>query len=85
MTNQNWAEPNQYWADHWQNPKYRSISMDQAMVIALQQVPGQVVKAELEYDHSMIIYEVEIRTADGHKYEVKIDAAAGNVLSVKPD
>ncbi|GKV69326.1 hypothetical protein NCCP2716_18240 [Sporosarcina sp. NCCP-2716] len=85
MTNQHWAQPDRYWADHWQNPKYRRISIDQAMTIALQQVPGQVVKAELEYDHGMVIYEVEIRTADGHKYEVKIDAATGSVLDVKLD
>ncbi|WP_040287329.1 PepSY domain-containing protein [Sporosarcina koreensis] len=85
MTNQNWAEPNPYWANHWQNPQYRRISMEQAMSAALQQVPGQVVKAELEYEHGTLIYEVEIRTADGHKFEVEVDANTGRVLRVKPD
>ncbi|MDW0110732.1 PepSY domain-containing protein [Sporosarcina aquimarina] len=85
MTNKSWAEPNPYWANHWQNPQYRKVSMDQAMQIALQQVPGQVVKAELEYDNGMLIYEIDIRTSDGHKYEVKIDANTGNVLKVKLD
>lgn len=61
------------------------ISIEEAMMIALQQVPGHVVKAELEYDHGAVIYEIDIRTSDGQKYEVKIDANSGNVLRVKPD
>ena len=85
MTNQSRTEANPYWENHWQHPKYRRISMDQAMQIALQQVPGQVVQAELEVDDGMVIYEIDIRTNDGHKYEVKIDANSGNVIKVKPD
>ncbi|WOV84931.1 PepSY domain-containing protein [Sporosarcina jeotgali] len=85
MTNQNWAEPNSYWANHWQNPQYRMISMEEAMVIALRQVPGNVVKAELEYDHGAVIYEIEVRANNGQKYEVKVDAITGNVLRVKLD
>lgn len=85
MTNQNWAEPNPYWANHWQNPQYRVISIEEAMTIALQQVPGHVVKAELEYDQGAVVYEIDIRTRDGQKYEVKVDANTGNVLRVKLD
>ncbi|MBD7909049.1 PepSY domain-containing protein [Sporosarcina sp. Sa3CUA8] len=55
------------------------------MMVALQQVPGHVVKAELEYDQGTVIYEIEIRTHDGQKYEVKVDANTGNVLRVKLD
>lgn len=55
------------------------------MVIALRQVPGNVVKAELEYDHGAVIYEIEIRANNGQKYEVKVDAITGNVLRVKLD
>ncbi|MGN7407902.1 PepSY domain-containing protein [Sporosarcina sp. SAFN-010] len=85
MTNQNWVEPNPYWANHWQNPQYRMISIEEAMMIALQQVPGHVVKAELEYDGGSVIYEIEIRSRDGQKYEVKVDANSGKVLKVKLD
>ncbi len=85
MTNQMGNGTNQYWANHWQNPQYRMISIEEAMSIALQQVPGQIIKAELEYDHGAVIYEIDIRTSDGHKYEVKIDANSGNVLKVKLD
>ncbi|ARD49687.1 hypothetical protein SporoP33_08610 [Sporosarcina sp. P33] len=59
--------------------------MEQANEIALQRVPGEVVKSELEFDDGMLIYEVEIRTAEGHKYEVKVDAVTGNVVRVKRD
>ena len=59
--------------------------MGQAMNIALQRVPGQVVKAELDYDDGMLLYEIDIRTAEGHKYEVIVDANTGAVLRVKLD
>ncbi|WP_203247144.1 PepSY domain-containing protein [Sporosarcina beigongshangi] len=85
MTHQNHERQDQYWANHWQNPQYRRITMDQAMAIALQRVPGQVVKAELDYDDGMLIYEIDIRTAEGQKYEVKIDANTGVILRVKLD
>lgn len=85
MTNQNWMTPNPHWENHWQNPQYRMISIEEAMVVALRQVPGHVVKAELEYDHGAVIYEIEIRAYDGQKYEVNVDANSGNVLKVKLD
>ena len=55
------------------------------MNIALQRVPGQVVKAEIDYDDGMLIYEIDIRTAEGYKYEVKVDANTGAILRVKLD
>lgn len=78
-------QQNEYWLNHWQHPQYRRISMEQANEIALQRVPGQVVKSELEFDDGMMIYEVDIRTVEGYKYEVKIDAVTGEVLKVKLD
>ncbi|MGN7388148.1 PepSY domain-containing protein [Sporosarcina sp. SAFN-015] len=76
---------NNYWDGHWQNPRYRKISMEQAIDIALQRVPGEVVKAELEFDDGTLLYEVEIRTSQGVKYEVKVDAVTGQVMRVKLD
>lgn len=51
---------NDYWEGHWQNPRYRSISMDRAIEIALQRVPGEVVKAELDFDEGVLLYEIDI-------------------------
>lgn len=76
---------NNYWEGSWQNPRYRRISMMQATEIALQQVPGEVVKAELEFDDGVLQYEIEIRTSEGIKYEVKVDAVTGEILRVKLD
>ncbi|WP_339249331.1 PepSY domain-containing protein [Sporosarcina sp. FSL W8-0480] len=73
------------WEGHWQNPRYRRISMTQATEIALQRVPGEVIKAELEYDDGILLYEIEIRNAQGVKYEVKVDAVTGEVIRVKLD
>ncbi|MEK4026858.1 MULTISPECIES: PepSY domain-containing protein [Sporosarcina] len=83
--NQQREGQNPNWVNHWQHPQYRRISMEQANEIALRQVPGQVVKAELEYDDGILIYEIDIRNEQGHKYEVKVDAVTGEVLRVKLD
>lgn len=85
MTNHNMYNQNHSWTNHWQNPQYRRISIEQAMTIALQRVPGQVVKAELEYEDGMLVYEVDIRSQDGVKYEVQVDAITGAIIRVKMD
>src|SRR5690625_5605731 len=36
-------------------------------------VPGQVVKVELEHEQGILVYEVEILTQQGVKYEVAVD------------
>lgn len=85
MTNQNWYGQNDYWENHWQNAQYRTLSIDDAMGIALARVPGKVVKAELDNDDGVLLYEIDIRTADGLKYEVKIHANSGQIIKVKLD
>lgn len=76
---------NDYWENHWQNPKYRRLSIEQAMEIAVARVPGEVVKAELEYEDGALVFEIDIRTNQGVKYEVKVDAVSGQILKVKLD
>lgn len=85
MTNHNMYGQNHYWENHWQNPRYRRISTEQAISIALQQVPGHVVKTELEYEDGQLIYEIDIRNNQGIKYEVEIDAITGEIVKVKLD
>lgn len=67
------------WDNHWRS--YR-IDSETAVQIALNQVPGQVVKVELDYEDDLLVYEVYIRTAYG-LYEVKIDANTGRVIKVE--
>ncbi|HHV60613.1 MAG TPA: PepSY domain-containing protein [Clostridiaceae bacterium] len=74
---------NYYWL--WDNYRrsYR-ISSEAAVQIALQQVPGQVIKVELDYDNGVLVYEIDILTVSG-VYEVRVHAVTGQVLKVEQD
>lgn len=56
-----------------------AITLDEATAIATKAVPGEVVKIEFERGR----YEVKIRTAEGVRKEVYIDARNGEILKVK--
>lgn len=74
---------NAYMPHHQQ--MYRQIMIEDAIRISREQVPGQVVKAELESKNGRLIYEVEVVTAQGVKYEVKVDGNTGAVLEIELD
>jgi len=57
-----------------------SVSMNKAIEIALQQVPGNVVGAEFESEDGQTVWEVEILAANKDIYELEIDAASGKVI-----
>lgn len=57
------------------------ISMEKAKRIALQQVKGKIVDAEIEKEDGITKYEIVIQSKDGW-YEVEIDRASGKVLEV---
>ena len=80
------------YAQGWQNREfsndfygYRQISMQEAMTIAQGRVPGQVVKIELEQEHGIWVYEVDIITAEGAKYEVEVTINTGEIVKVELD
>ena len=62
-----------------------SLSMQNAIGIALDQVPGKVKEAELDRENGRQIYEIDIVTDDGRKMEVEVDANTGEVLKVEED
>jgi uncharacterized membrane protein YkoI len=70
---------------HWKNPQYRRITSNQAMAIAVDRVPGHVIKDEADYENGMLVYEIYRRTTEGNKYEVRVDANIGAILKVKLD
>lgn len=76
--NYNWN--NRYW-QNWS----RQISIEDAMNLAQEQVPGQIVKVELDTQNGAWIYEVDIITPQGIEYEVEIDINTGRIISVLPD
>lgn len=64
---------------------YRRITIEEAMAIALEQVPGQVVKVELDTEKGVQVYEVDIVTAQGVKYEVAVDINTGGIVEIELD
>ncbi len=73
--------PNEQFSPDWS----RRVNMIEAITIALDEVPGEAVEAELKREHGMLIYEVEIVTQQGVRYEVEIDVNTGNIASVQLD
>ncbi|MDH3973076.1 MAG: PepSY domain-containing protein [Deltaproteobacteria bacterium] len=57
------------------------LSLDEATKVALERVPGEVIKVEFERGK----YEFKIRTSKGEKKEVYIDSRSGKVLKVEND
>src|SRR5699024_4111829 len=93
--------PQQYRKPGWQHMEYndswhpqpqhhlpacdRRVSIVEAIGIALVHVRGLVVKVELEHEQGILVYEVEIITQQGVKYEVAVDVNTGSVVSVELD
>jgi uncharacterized membrane protein YkoI len=62
-----------------------AFTVEQAMEIALAEVPGEVQETELEREDDMLVYEVEILTADGEEMEVEISADTGEILEIEAE
>jgi uncharacterized membrane protein YkoI len=61
------------------------VSLQQAIEIALLEVPGTVEEAELESEDGALVYEIEILGADNQMFEVEIAAATGAVIEVEAE
>ncbi|HHV30317.1 MAG TPA: peptidase [Clostridium sp.] len=73
------------WASYWHNPWYnRLITQQHAVQIALQRIPGQVIRVEMDTENGILVYEVNIRTAYG-VYEIKVNAANGAIVDIDFD
>ncbi|WP_243447854.1 PepSY domain-containing protein [Clostridium tetani] len=64
------------WDKYWRS--YR-IDSESAIQIALQQIPGEVIKVELDTENGVLVYEVTIRNNTGI-YEISIDANTGQIV-----
>jgi len=67
------------WDGYWRSQR---INSEAAIQIALQQVPGQVIKVELDDENGILVYEIDIRTPSGI-YEVHVHAVTGQVLKIE--
>ena len=61
------------------------LSEEQAIQIALLEVPGEVQEVELEREDGMQVYEIEIVSVDGIEFEVEIAADSGDVLEIEEE
>ena len=59
--------------------------MDSAINIALAQVPGKVLRAELENENGYLVYGVEIVKTEHQIMDVKVDAGNGKILKIEQD
>lgn len=59
------------------------ISMDEMARRMEDKYGGTVTGIELDRERDREVYEVEVRTADGHEWEVEADAASGEILEEK--
>lgn len=62
-----------------------TITKEQSIDIAMKQVAGSVIKAELEDEDAVVVYNAEIKDNQGIVNEVKVDAKNGKVLKVEND
>ncbi|MBT8459328.1 MAG: PepSY domain-containing protein [Boseongicola sp.] len=61
------------------------LTKEQAIEIALTEVPGQLIEVEREREDGIQIFEVEIRNAEGVEMELEIDAETGEILEVEAE
>lgn len=61
------------------------ISSQQAIQIAQQQVPGQVMHVDLDMENGILVYEVFILTMYNKIYEVEINAKTGRIVNIEEE
>lgn len=61
------------------------LTEEQAVEIALLEVPGEVQEVERETEDGATVYEIEILNADGQEFEVEIAADTGAILEVEAE
>ena len=61
------------------------LTKEQAIEVALLEIPGQVQEVELEDEDGMPVYAIETIKATGEEFEVKIAAGTGAVVKVEAE
>lgn len=67
-----------------QTPTATLITVEEAEQVALEQVPGTVIKTELDDENDAPVYEVKIQTSSNVQ-DVTVDAMSGQVLYTEID
>jgi len=61
------------------------VPLEQVLEQARARMPGRLLELELEREHGMLIYEIEIIDADGIVWELEFNAVNGEFLRLKQD
>ena len=61
------------------------ISPQQAMQIAIQRVPGQVIHYGMDMENGTLIYEIFILTPQNRIYEVEVNAKTGVIRKIEEE
>lgn len=61
------------------------ITMQQVQEIALRNVPGQVIHANMDMENGILIYEIFILTPQNRIYEVEVAARNGRILKIEEE
>ena len=62
-----------------------ALTLDQAKTVATKAAPGNVVEWSQDTEPTGLVYDVTVLHADGTDTKVEVDAATGNILSLKHD
>ena len=65
--------------------KKAQIKIEAAIQAASKEVPGTIIKAELEKEHGPLMWEFEIVTEKGEIKEVHVDGESGKILALHSD
>lgn len=77
----NSSDKNYNYEDIKANVKY---SQEEAKKVALDKVPGEVIKVEedIDTDNNSLVYEFKIKTNDNKIKEVEVDSKMGNIVDI---
>lgn len=59
------------------------FSMDEMTRRLEEKYNGTVTEIELDREWNRDVYEIEVRTADGHEWDIEVDAETGEILKEK--
>jgi len=67
-------------------PSYNQwISPQQAMQIAVQRVPGQIIHYGMDMENGTLVYEIFILTSQNKIYKVEVNAKTGVIRKIEEE
>lgn len=79
------------WSDEWnavdvpaaiEEVLANGISADDAILLALEQVPGVATDVEIDINDGRPFWEVDVRSLDGDLYDIELDALTGRIIEI---